>query len=323
VLRRRRLLLTARHVVVSRSSLLRLLLAAGCWGLGTVVSKRAVAEIPPLTVLALQLASSVLVLSIAMRLRRVPLREPTESRILGRLGLLNPGIAYALSLLGLTSIAASLSVLLWTVEPVLILVLAAVVLGERVGARFIALSAVAAAGMALILYEPGIGGAAIGIVLTLAGVGCCAVYTVVARRFVGTADGTASVVLTQQVWALALSLVLLVALAATGGVVLPTAVSAWAWAAAAASGVVYYAAAYWSYLSALRDLPASMASTSFYVIPVFGVAFGAILLSERLSPAQWLGAAIVVGALVLLLRPAARVPAPAPVMSSSGVRTRP
>ena len=86
-----------------------LILAAACWGVGTVVSKQAVAEMPPLTLLPIQLA----------RQRRVPagrharfaasaLPGGREGRLLGRLGLLNPGLAYALSLIGLTQITASL-----------------------------------------------------------------------------------------------------------------------------------------------------------------------------------------------------------------------
>jgi probable blue pigment (indigoidine) exporter len=42
----------------SRRTVLALILAAACWGLGTVVSKRAIAEIPPLTLLPIQLGSS-------------------------------------------------------------------------------------------------------------------------------------------------------------------------------------------------------------------------------------------------------------------------
>jgi drug/metabolite transporter (DMT)-like permease len=54
---------------------------------------------------------------------------------------LNPGIAYALSLNGLVSITASLAVLLWALEPILILILASVFLGERITRTFIALTA--------------------------------------------------------------------------------------------------------------------------------------------------------------------------------------
>ena len=41
-----------------RSNVLALTLAAACWGIGTVVSKRAIDEIPPLTLLPIQLASA-------------------------------------------------------------------------------------------------------------------------------------------------------------------------------------------------------------------------------------------------------------------------
>jgi drug/metabolite transporter (DMT)-like permease len=66
--------------------------------------------------------------------------------------------------------------------------------------------------------------------------------------------------------------------------------------------VIYYGLAYWFYLSALRHVPASFASASFYLIPVFGVAGGFVLLGERLGPSQWLGAAIVFVAVYAILR---------------------
>src|SRR4029079_5426504 len=124
-------------------SVIALILAAAAWGLGTVISKRAVAEMPPLTWLAIQVAASVVVLVLLMRWRRVPLRDPSAPPVLGRMGMLNPGLAYALSLLGLTHISASLSVLLWALEPILILVLAAWFLSERVSRTVLALSGVA------------------------------------------------------------------------------------------------------------------------------------------------------------------------------------
>src|SRR4029453_10502786 len=95
--------------------------AAAAWGVGTAISKRAVEEVPPLLLLATQLAVSIVVLVVVMRLRSLPLRDPHASPLLSRLGILNPGIAYLLSLIGLTQIGASLSVLLCATEPVRIL----------------------------------------------------------------------------------------------------------------------------------------------------------------------------------------------------------
>ena len=112
-----------------RRDLLLLALAAACWGVGTAVSKRAIGEMPPLILLPIQLAASLVVLALLMRRARQPLRG--SPRLLARLGLLNPGLAYALGLIGLTYISASLYVLLWALEPLLILVLAAIFLTRR------------------------------------------------------------------------------------------------------------------------------------------------------------------------------------------------
>ena len=83
---------------------------------------------------------------------------------------------------------------------------------------------------------------------------------------------------------------------------LPTALTPLGLASATGSGALYYAGAYWFYLGALRHVPASYAALSFYLIPVVGVAAGAFLLGERLDPRQWIGAAIVLGAILAILR---------------------
>ena len=281
---------------------LALTLAAASWGVGTVVSKAAIAEIPPLTLLPIQLTASLAVLVALMRWRGLPLRDRSASPILGRLGLLNPGLAYALSLLGLGYVTASLSVMLWAIEPLLILVLATWFLHERVGPSLVVFSLVAVAGLVLVIYQPGGTGSPLGVLLTVGGVACCATYTVVTRRWLATADSTAQVIATQQMYALALALVLVLAAWVLGGAIRPEHVSLAGWASAIGSGVLYYGLAYWFYLSAMRDVPASLAAVSFYLIPVFGVAGGFLLLGERLEPSQWLGVATVLIAMYLILR---------------------
>jgi drug/metabolite transporter (DMT)-like permease len=278
-----------------------LILAAACWGTATAISKRAVAELPPLTLLVVQLGASVSALAVLMRWRGIPWREPAGAPLLGRLGVLNPGIAYLLSLLGLVTITASLSVLLWALEPILILLLAALTLGEPVGRRLVMGSALAVTGAILISFEAGAGGAFVGIALTVAGVVCCAIYTVVARRFVGTADGTLALVATQQLYALAFTGGALALVAVMGGRIVEGSPSLLAWLSAAGSGLLYFAIAYWFYLSALRDVPASIAASSFFLIPVFGLAASFVLLSETLGERQWLGVAIAVGGVAAVL----------------------
>jgi len=295
---------------IARRDLALLTCAAASWGVGTVVSKRAVEEIPPFTLLPIQLAASLVVLVVIMRATGAPLRGSPP--ILSRLGVLNPGIAYALGLAGLTWISASLAVLLWALEPLLILLLAGLFLREGITGRLVGLSLVAAAGMVLILFDPASGGQWPGVVLTLLGVGACAAYTIIARRFVATSDSTAQVVLAQQAYALGFAIVVVVIVAALGGTVSPPAVSPIGLASAVASGALYYAGAYWFYLTALRRVPASLSATSFYLIPIFGVAAGTVLLGDRLEAVQWLGVAIVAIAVSLIVSRPVQAPSSAP-----------
>ena len=172
------------HVRMSAWSLVA---AAACWGTATAISKRAVDEIAPLTLLPVQLAVSVGVLLVASLVageRRLPVEHRAQ---LAWLGVLNPGAAYAPSLAGLSRITASASALLWATEPVLILLLAWFALRQRPSGAIVACAAAALVGVLLVVAQPDVELSAVGVVLTLAGVGACAVYTVVSSRYLGSA----------------------------------------------------------------------------------------------------------------------------------------
>lgn len=257
---------------------LSLVVAAACWGGATVVSKRAVEEIEPLTLLPLELTVSVTVLAVAMLVRRERVGWLPEMRRLSALGVLNPGLAYALSLAGLARVDASVSVLLWALEPVLILGIAVVVLRERVP-RPVALCAGAAlAGVVLVVFQPGYA-SAIGVTLTIAGVAACAVYTVLSSRFLVDAT-TVSVVFVQQVTALLFALVLLLGSLVLSDPASVLGVSATAWASAVASGAMYYGVAFWFYLAGLRGVTAIVAGVFINLVPVFGITASYIVLGD-------------------------------------------
>ncbi len=286
---------------IARTDLVALILAAICWGLGTVISKSALEEIPPLTLLPIQLAVSLVVLLVLLRRQGVPLRGNGPA-LLGRLGILNPGMAYALTLVGLVSISASMSVLIGAVEPIMILILAGILLRERITPALAGLSLVALAGMVLVVFDPSSQGQAVGVAFALAGVGCCAVYTVLTRRWLPEAAETGQVVFAQQAHGLAFAAVLLLVVGVLGGSVGPTSLTPAGVASAVVSGGLYYAGAYWFYLAALRNVPASFAGISFYLIPIVGIAAGAVFLGERLDPLQWVGVALVLGAVAAIYR---------------------
>ncbi len=244
-------------------------------------------------------------------------------RRLSALGVLNPGIAYALGLVGLTSITASMYVLLWATEPVLILLLAALVLREQIPAALAAAVAVAVLGVLLVVYQPGAAGAAAGITLTLVSVGFCALYTVLTRRMM-LDDSSLTVVLLQQAAALAFAVVLATAVDIAGGTGWDLAgLDATAWLGAGVSGFLYYGLGFWFFLTGLRHVPASYAGAFLPLIPVFGVAAG-FLVGERLEPWQWVGALVIVAATVYIARKPARSLSHRRHMTTSpGVRDHP
>lgn len=267
--------------------------AAAAWGVATVIAKRALAEIPPLTLLPIQLGISVALLAVVLVIQRQDLTLPAALRRLGLLGVLNPGISYALGLLGLTFIAASLSVLLWATEPIMILLLAWLVLGDRISKQVVVGALLALAGVLLVVFEPGSQGQPVGVALTLFGVVACAIYTVITKKWM-VAESTLQVVALQQASALVFSVLLLGVSTWAGYGAASVTISAEAWLSALVSGALYYAAAFWLYLTGLRRINAATAGLYINLIPVFGIAASYALLGERLSSRQWLGAILIV-----------------------------
>ena len=288
--------------------LLLLVAASAFWGIGTVLSKLALDRgIPPVTLLAVEMgvSSMFLLLALLVTTRFRPRIELTGD--LGRLvalGALNPALGYALGLIGLVTVSASLAVLVWAIEPVIVVLLAVPLLGERTDRRTVVLVLVAVAGAVLVLQGPGTHGELGGIVLTLAAVAVCALYTVLTRRML-LDDGSLVVVLGQQVLAFVLVLMALVVGVVTSWYATSIPTDLATLGLAAASGVVYYALAYVCYVAALRQVPAAVAASVLPLIPVWGLA-AAFLAGDRLSPTQWLGAVVVgLAVLAVALSPAA------------------
>ncbi len=275
-----------RHVLL-------LVAATACWGVGTVLSKQVLDRgVAPLTLLAVELAASCLLLLLAMGLLGVRLTWSPSVRTLAALGVLNPGLAYALGLLGLVSISASLSVLLWATEPVLIMLLAYFVLRERIAPATMAAVAAALLGVALVIFRPGATGDAMGVALTVAAVAACGVYTVVTRRLL-LDDSSLAVVLVQQAAALVFAVIVVGTAVTLGSADVGLPADPGTWALAAASGMVYYGLAFWFFVGGLRGVPAATAAGFLPLIPVFGLAAG-FAVGDRLMDRQWLGAALVV-----------------------------
>jgi probable blue pigment (indigoidine) exporter len=285
---------SSRHV-------LPLVIAAACWGLGAVASKRAVTEIASPVLLVIQLTASSAALVALTALSGGTLLPSSHRLRIGILGVLNPGLAYMLSLAGLASITVGLSVLIWSLEPILIMLTAWLVLRERLPAPAVSLSVVAVIGAA-VAGAAGTGGADVrGIALTVGGVGCCAIYTVVTSTQLGGGSALPVVVI-QQLFALGFAISAVPLQIGPGAARALEEVSGTAWASAVASGVLYYGLAFWAFLTGLRCTRPSTAAVFLNLIPLFGITAGWLLLGERMTPVQVLGAGVAVVAVVAMAR---------------------
>lgn len=74
------------------------------------------------------------------------------------------------------------------------------------------------------------------------------------------------------------------------------------WAAFAFLALFMYGASMLLFFKALQHLDVTTASTSLYLVPVFGVILAAVLLGERLNSLAIIGAGVVLGATVLIMK---------------------
>ena len=281
--------------------ILSLIVATALWGVATVISKNLLASVPPITFLLIQLIPSVCALWLTAFAVRASLRLPLVPIAL--LGILNPGMSYTLSMLGLTTTTASVATLLWAAEPALIVVVAWLLREEELSARFLLATAAAAGGVVLV---SGLIGARdlraddlVGPALILGGVLCCALYTVLMRRMASRYDPLTATAVQQSAglfWAAAIW-----PLESHGGYGTLVAMPSEVLAGAALSGLMYYAIAFWFYLSALRTVSAATAGIFLNLTPLFGIATASVVLGERLTPLQWTGGAIIIVSVIALL----------------------
>ena len=289
---------------VAISASLSLVLACALWGVATVISKQLLTSVPPITLLVLQLSTSVVVLwalTLASGLRSVSRRKLVPIALIG---VLNPGLSYTLSMLGLAHTTASVATLLWAAEPAMIIVLAWLLLREVITFRLLALTATASCGVVLVSGLLGKADLAadseLGVALILGGVACCALYTVLSRKIAIDIDPLLTVTVQQTaglLWALSIWRIELKGSALEAVLAMTTSVLA----GAMLTGLMYYALAFWLYLSGLRRVPASTAGLFLNLTPAFGVAVAYVWLGERLTQMQWIGAGIILISVLALL----------------------
>jgi len=286
--------------------------SAACWGLATVATKGQLADVPPMPMLVIQLTASVAFLWAAVLVTGTPIRLDRAALRASWSGLLEPGLAHTAGTAGLALTTASSTTLINATEAPLTVLLAWLVLRERIGRSTMLVAAVAGVGVGLVILPDldGLGGGSLaGDGLVALATLLAAVYVIVSRRLIAGMAALPLVALQQTVGLLWSVLALLAAAALGWAQIGLSGLAPRTIALAALTGVVQYAIAFWLWLVGLRHLPASRATLYLSLIPVFGVAGGAVALGERLGPSQWMGAAVVLAAVQALVRAERDVPA--------------
>jgi drug/metabolite transporter (DMT)-like permease len=281
---------------------LSILVAAAAYGVSTTLSVAALNGVRPADLLAVELGGGAAVLvGAAAWTGRLRWRGAPRQLLLG---CLVPGLAFLLGDLGLARTSASAGSLLLATDPLLSVLLAIVVLGERLHGRAIGALAVGFAGSALVAFEPDSGPGAdmtVGNLLVVGAVFTGAVFLVATRRYSQDSDG-----LNAGAWQTtggALSAIPFVAVTwSSGGSQLGAAGTAplAACAGVLSCGVVAGVA----FNRGIGLVPAARAGQLANLTPAVGMLMAVVLLGERPTVLKLAGGAAILVGLVLLLRSA-------------------
>jgi drug/metabolite transporter (DMT)-like permease len=189
--------------------------------------------------------------------------------------------------------SAGLVALLLYAYPILVVLLSAAFLGERLTALKLVLLAASFAGLALTLG--GGKGTPTGIALGLAAAAFYSVYIVIGARELARTDALASTTVVCLSAAATLALSAFVTEPRFPG-------AAWGWAAIAAIAVVSTVIAILAFFAGLKRVGPAVASIVSTLEPVVTVALAWLILGETLTLAQLAGGALVLACAALLAR---------------------
>ncbi|MEQ1522207.1 MAG: DMT family transporter [Aestuariivirga sp.] len=287
-------------MIVSKetTAVLFVIAAAGTWGLTGVLSKYLLGTTAPMIVVLIQLSSSILISWVIVTIKFEEVEIGREFLVASALGVLHPGLSTTLGIVGLAHLDASISSTIWALEAAMTMILASMMLAEKLRVIQIALTIVSVGGV----FFTTMNGdqmrdsleSLYGALLVLIAVASCALYAVFSRQI--SKDSTAEPLLLiagQQTIGLLVSLAMFPfhwSAARLGDL---NAISMYIWLICALSGILAYLVAMGLFLAALRYLSAGIASSFLILTPVFGLGSAFLLLGEVLTGWQWVGVIII------------------------------
>lgn len=272
--------------------------AASIWGGMYAVSKVVLEIIPPFALLTSRLVLGILALGVVIVIRpRVSMTRQRAWQIF-LVGVVGYGISLGFQFVGTKLSTASIGSLVTSATPAFILLFAPLLLGEKATARGIVALIISTLGVIAVIdprtaeLSPGLFW---GNLSLLAAALTWALYSVLVRRVTREADVVTST-----------------AIMLAGG--LPSSILFGAWELKTQGmgeitigivggilflGVVSTAIAMFLWNYAFAELPAAVASLTFFAQPAVGTMLGALFLGEQITPLFVLGGALIAAGLVI------------------------
>ena len=160
--------------------------ATACWGFSNVFTKILLAHFEPLSLLAMQLiASNIAIWLFVFKTKsKLPAMQSLKFSLPG---ILQPGMAFIFGVFGLNLTTANNDALIWATETIVVIFLAAALLGEKIG-LYLWLLAICGTGGTILAttasfdWQTANGSMLAGNILIFAGVLCAAFYNIYTHR---------------------------------------------------------------------------------------------------------------------------------------------
>ena len=266
-------------------------LVALVWGMGFVVAKGGMAHFPPILLMALRFA----ITAIALARYAGPIGVNLRNLLL--ISVVGASLQYALTFSGVNGLGAGLSALVVQLEVPFLVILGAVMLGERPTVRSWLGILIAFAGVGLIASQEHFSGSLPSVLLVMGGALTWAFGQVMVRRLVGMSG------LSVTAWTAVLAtpqLFLLSALFETGQLEALHSAGLGAWSAVLYLGLVMTALGYFLWNSLLVQYEVGRVAPFLLLLPVFSVIGGIAFLGEAITLSRLAGGAVVLGGVALI-----------------------
>lgn len=259
------------------------LIAASIWGGMYVVSKVVLEVIPPFTLLTLRLALGVLVLGVIVALRGKMDFSREQFRISFLVGFVGYGISLGFQFVGTKLSTASNGALVTSATPAFVLLFAPFLLGEKTTVRRVAALVISSLGVLAVIdprtaeFSPSLfwGNASL-----IAAALTWALYSVLVRKVSQTADLLKSSAVMLMGGLPTSVLFGLFELRSQGmGTVTPGVIGGILFIGIVSTAIAMFL---WNY--AFAELPAAVASLTFFAQPVVGTLLGWFFLAEKITP---------------------------------------